>query len=56
MVNAGQYECVYGNMPLFGLAAATRHIAAVGNLETARLRMGGRSEPAVPSPPQPPES
>jgi hypothetical protein len=56
MVNAGQYECVYGNMPLFGLAAATRHIAAVGNLETARLRMGGRSEPAVPSPPQSPES
>ena len=53
MVNAGQYECVYGNMPLFGLAAATEHVAAVGNRETARLRMGGHSEPAVPSPPQP---
>jgi hypothetical protein len=53
MVNARQYECVYGNMPLVGLAAATSHIAAVGNRETARLRLGGESEPAVPSPPQP---
>lgn len=52
-VNAGQFECVYCNMPLFGLAAATERIAAVGNRETARLRLGGRSEPAVPSPPQP---
>jgi hypothetical protein len=54
MVNAGQYECVYGNMPLMGLAAATSHVAAVGNRETARLRMGGKSKPDVPSPPQPP--
>jgi Domain of unknown function (DUF4188) len=54
LVNAGKYECVYGNMPLFGLAAATDHVAAVGNRETARLRIGGQSEPAVPSPPQPP--
>ena len=53
MVNARQYECVYGNMPLFGLAAATSHVAAVGNRETARLRLGGHSEPAVPSPMQP---
>jgi len=53
LVNARQYECVYGNMPRFGLAAATEHIAAVGNRETARLRMGGYSEPAAPSPPQP---
>ena len=56
VVNAGQYECVYGNMPLFGLAAATDHVAAVGNRETARLRMGGHSEPAVPSPPTPPQA
>ena len=54
IVSARQYECVYGNMPLFGLAAATSHVAAVGNRETARLRMGGKSEPAVPSPLQPP--
>ena len=55
LVNAGQYECVYGNMPLFGLAAATEHVAAVGNRETARLRLGGESKPAVPSPQQPPK-
>ncbi len=54
MVNARQYECVYGNMPLFGLAAASTHVAAVGNRETARLRLGGHGDPAVPSPPQPP--
>lgn len=54
MVNARQYECVYGNMPLFGLAAASTQVGAVGNRETARLRIGGHSEPAVPSPPQPP--
>ena len=46
LVNNGKFECVYGNMPLFGLAAATRHVAAVGNRETARLRIGGQSEPA----------
>jgi len=51
LVEAGRFECVYGNMPLFGLAAATEHVAAVGNRETARLRLGGQSEPAVPSPP-----
>lgn len=53
MVSARQLECVYGNMPLFGLAAATAHVAAIGNRETGRLRSGGYSEPAVPSPPQP---
>jgi hypothetical protein len=53
VVNAGQYECMYVNMPLSGLAAATEHVVAAGNLETARLRLGGQSEPAVPSPPTP---
>jgi hypothetical protein len=53
LVDAGQYECVYGNMPRSGLAAGTEHIPAVGNRETARLRLGGQSEPAVPSPPNP---
>ena len=51
LVEAGQFECVYGNMPRYGLAAATEHVPAVGNRETARLRLGGHSEPAVPSPP-----
>jgi hypothetical protein len=53
LVPAKQYECVYGNMPIFGLALATNHVPATGNRETARLRLGGHNEPAVPSPPVP---
>jgi Domain of unknown function (DUF4188) len=53
LVQAGQFECLYGNMPRYGLAAATEHVPAIGNRETARLRIGGQSEPAVPSPPTP---
>ncbi len=41
-VEAGAHESVYGNMPLFGLAAAMSHVPAVGRRETARRRMGGR--------------
>jgi hypothetical protein len=39
LVNPNQFECVYGNMPKFGLAAATEHVQAVGRRETARLRL-----------------
>lgn len=53
MVEPGKYECVYGNMPRFGLAAATNHVPAVGKRETARRRMGGNNEPAVTSPTTP---
>ena len=53
LVDAGRYEAVYGNMPVFGLAAATKHVPAVGKRETARRRLGGESEPAIPSPAQP---
>jgi hypothetical protein len=49
-VGAGQYEAVYANMPVFGLAAASAHVPAVGRRETARGRPGGEAEPAVPSP------
>jgi hypothetical protein len=49
VVQAGQYECVYGNMPRFGLAVAGQHRPAVGAKETARRRMGLQGEPAVPS-------
>lgn len=41
-VRPGDYECVYNNMPLFGLAKATRPIEATGNKETAAGRMRGR--------------
>lgn len=53
IVQANQYECVYGNMPVFGLAAATEHVPAVGRRETARRRLGGENEPALPTPAQP---
>jgi len=51
LVGAGKYEAVYGNMPKFGLAAATSHIPAIAKKETARRRLGGENEPAVPTPP-----
>jgi hypothetical protein len=47
LVEPGHYEVVYGNMPIFGLAAATTHVPARGRLETARRRLSGDSEPAV---------
>jgi hypothetical protein len=47
LVPAGQYEAVYGNMPVFGLAKATEHVPAVGRRETARRRLGGENEPGV---------
>ncbi len=50
LVQPGQYEVVYGNMPVFGLAAATTHVPARGRLETARRRLGGANDPAVPTP------
>lgn len=50
LVEPGKYEAVYGNMPIFGLASATEHVAAVGRRETARRRLGGENEPAVASP------
>ena len=51
IVERGNYEAVYSNMPVFGLARATEHVRAVGGRETARRRlMRGENEPAVPSP------
>lgn len=49
-VAAGQYEAIYGNMPVYGLAKAATHLPATGRRKTARRRMGGESEPAVPTP------
>lgn len=49
LVEAGQYETVYGNMPRFGLAMAGEHQPAVGAKETARRRLGRAGEPTVPS-------
>lgn len=49
LVQPGQYECIYGNMPRFGLAKAGGHVKAVGSRETARRRLGLGGDPAVPS-------
>ena len=48
-VNAGAYEAVFGNMPVFGLAAATTHVPVGRKAHTAAARIGaGRTdEPAV---------
>ena len=53
LVDAGKYEALYGNMPVFGLASAAKHVPATGRRETARRRLGGDSETAVESPLQP---
>jgi len=42
-VRAGEYECVYSGMPLFGLAKASRTLDAEGDLESARGRLGSGS-------------
>ncbi len=53
LVEPGRYEAVYANMPAFGLASVMNHLPATGRRETARRRLGGHNEPAVPSPAQP---
>jgi len=38
LVEPGKFECVYGNMPPFGLAAASNSVKADGRLAAARDR------------------
>jgi hypothetical protein len=38
-VEAGAYECIYGNMPRFGLASATKHVSITSRRESARQRI-----------------
>jgi len=42
-VRPGDFECIYNNMPPFGLAKASSVVCAKGGLETARARMSARS-------------
>jgi hypothetical protein len=49
LVGAGKYEAVYGNMPIFGLAAATNHIPITGRRTSAARRLQ-REESALPAP------
>jgi hypothetical protein len=48
-VRAGEYEAVYGNMPVFGLASAARHLPIGRKADTAAKRIGASTvdEPAV---------
>jgi hypothetical protein len=39
-VRAGEYECVYNNMPAFGLAKVTKLVPAAGYRTSAAGRMG----------------
>src|SRR5438445_2257525 len=39
-VRAGEYEAVYGNMPIFGLAAVGRHVPARQKGNSAPTRIG----------------
>jgi hypothetical protein len=41
-IRPGDFECIYNNMPLFGLARATRPIPATGHRESASGRMSVR--------------
>ncbi len=34
MIEPGKYEAIYGNMPVFGLAAATKHVPAMRKKKT----------------------
>ncbi|WP_265578500.1 MULTISPECIES: DUF4188 domain-containing protein [unclassified Nostoc] len=50
LIEPGRDEAIYGNMPVFGLAAATKHVPAMGRRETARRRLGGDNELVMPLP------
>lgn len=41
LVKAGNYECIYGNMPVFGLAKASTHVPITGRKQSSRGRMTG---------------
>ena len=39
LIDPNQYECIYGNMPRFGLGNVMEHTEAVGRRHTARNRL-----------------
>ena len=45
LVKAGSYECVYGNMPRFGLARAANHVPMSTRKQTSRGRLTGDEAP-----------
>ncbi len=49
-VPAGAWECIYGNMPVVGLAAATRQVPVAARGQSAARRMGLTETDDVPEP------
>jgi hypothetical protein len=45
-VKAGNYECLYGNMPRFGLARAAQHVPVARKGDTAAQRRGAPADAA----------
>jgi hypothetical protein len=39
LIEPGKFECVYGNMPVYGLAACGQHVKADGRLAAAKDRL-----------------
>jgi hypothetical protein len=39
VVQHGNFECIYANMPRFGLAKALEHVPVAGSMESARSRI-----------------
>ena len=38
-VARGQFECIYANMPRFGMGCAAEHVPVTGRLDSASLRI-----------------
>jgi len=49
-VRAGEYECIYGNMPVIGLAAAARHVPIAQKGQSSAVRIGAATEDDIPVP------
>lgn len=47
IVRAGEYEAIYGNMPVFGLAAATSHVPVAAKAQSAAARIGATEDDRV---------
>lgn len=50
LVNAGQYESIYVNMPKFGFGAGADHVPVTGRLDSARGRVSGKTPPVQTGP------
>lgn len=48
LVDAGKNESVYANMPVSGLAKATKHVPVKGKTDSARARLSEHKEPPAP--------